>query len=70
VENNLGQKLEISLAGPTNRTFSVRARSTFSIEIQPGVYTYRVEAQGFFPETGTQEFPPGPFTWTWGKANP
>jgi hypothetical protein len=70
VENNLGQKLEISLAGPENRTFSVRARSTFTIEIQPGVYTYQMEAQGFYPETGTLELPPGPFTWTWGKANP
>ena len=67
VKNNLGKTLTITLAGPSSKKFSVNARSSFSFEIPPGVYTFRAEAQGFLPETGTQEFPPGPFTWTWGK---
>lgn len=70
VVNNLGMPLTISLAKPANKTFTVNARSTYTFEIPPGTYTYRAEAKGFYPETGLQTFPPGPFTWTWGKENP
>ena len=68
VVNNLGRTLQISIASPGNKTFSIRSHSEYSFEIAPGTYTYRAEAQGFVPETGTITFPPGPFTWTWGKA--
>ena len=71
VKNNLGRTLDISIASPGNKTFSVRSHAEYSFEIAPGTYTYRAEAQGFYPETGTITFPPGPFTWTWGKeSNP
>jgi hypothetical protein len=70
VVNNLGKALTISLAAPANKTFTVRPRSSYSFEIPPGTYTYRAEAQGFYPETGLQTFPPGPYNWIWGKESP
>ena len=70
VVNNLGTTLTISIAKPANKTFSVSAHSTYSFEILPGTYTYRAEAKGFYPETGTVTFTPGQFTWPWGKTNP
>jgi hypothetical protein len=67
VVNNLSRALTISLAAPANKTFTVKAHSSYTFEVPPGTYTYKAEAVGFYPETGTQTFPPGPFTWTWGK---
>jgi hypothetical protein len=70
VVNNLGVTINISISGPANKTFSVRAHSTYTFETPPGRYAFRLEAQNFYPESGYVEFTPGPFTWTWGKARP
>ena len=68
--NNLNAKINISLSGPANKTFSVNARSTYSFETPPGQYTYRFEAQNYYPETNFVTFVPGPNSWTFGKAKP
>jgi hypothetical protein len=68
VVNNLGQTINISITGPAQKTFSVRAHSEYTFETPPGQYTYRFEAQNFYPDTGYITFEPGPFTWTFGKA--
>jgi hypothetical protein len=66
--NNLAKNLKFTLSGPANKSFQVRAHSEYYFEIPPGTYTFKAEAQGFYPTSGSQTFPPGPFTWTWGKA--
>lgn len=70
VVNNLNQMINISLSGQTYKAFSVRAHSTYNFEIPPGRYAYTFEAHNFYPQTGYIEFPPGPYTWNWGKAKP
>lgn len=68
VVNNLNTTINISLSGPANKTFSVRAHSSYDFETPPGTYLYKLEAHNFYPQTGNVTFNPGPFTWTWGKA--
>lgn len=68
--NNLGRTLEVSIVGPASKTFSIRSKGSFVTEIPPGTYTYRADATGFYPVTGTVTFVPGPQPYTFGKASP
>jgi hypothetical protein len=70
VVSNLNQLINISLSGPENLSFQVQAHSKYEFETTPGRYAYRLQAKNFYDATGYVEFPPGPFTWTWGKAAP
>lgn len=70
VINNLNVPIQLSLNGAVQKSFSVRAKSSVTIEVPPGVYTYYFKATNFMPTDGKVTFPPGPFTWTWGKAKP
>jgi hypothetical protein len=70
VVNNLNVPIQLSLNGPASKSFTVRAKSSFTIEIPPGEYSYYCKATNFYPTDGKITFPPGPFTWTWGKAKP
>ena len=66
--NNIAKNIRITLMGKQPRSFQVQANSTFEFDIEPGLYEYKFEAQNFNTTHGTVEFPPGGFTWTWGKA--
>jgi hypothetical protein len=70
VINNLNVPIQLSLNGPITKSFTVRAKSSVTIEIPPGKYSYYFKATNFEPSDGTIIFPPGPFTWRWGKAKP
>jgi hypothetical protein len=68
--NNLAQNVKLTLTGPTNKSFTVQAHSTFVAQLLPGDYSYQFEAVNFISQKGWIAIPPGPgtFTWTWGKA--
>jgi hypothetical protein len=70
VVNNLNQSLKLTLIGPITKGFQVNPHSSFTVEIEPGEYSYQMSATNFNPQSGKMTFPPGPFTWTWGKAKP
>ena len=65
--NNLTTHLHISLNGPTVRSLSIAASAEHTFDIVSGEYRYEVTASGYLPAEGTITFPPGDFTWTWGK---
>jgi hypothetical protein len=70
VVNNLTKTINITISGPANKSFQVRAHSEYYFETPPGTYMFKFEAQDFYPQTGSVTFNPGPFTWTFGKAKP
>jgi hypothetical protein len=68
IVNNLNANVKMTLTGPTNKSFTINAHSTFEFEVLPGDYSYTFAAVNFVPQTGWITFPPGKFTWTWGKS--
>jgi len=70
--NNLNAGLTVNLKDPRTgtrvRSVSIFARSNATFDILAGEYNYSVIASGYVPQDGSITFPPGDFTWTWGKA--
>ena len=72
VINNLNTPLKLTLTGPTNKSFTVQAHSSFDFEAQPGDYSYVSVASNFISNTGWITIPSGfgILEWTWGKVKP
>jgi hypothetical protein len=68
VVNNLNVPIKLTLNGPTPKSFTVNAHSTFEFECLPGDYSYQFQAVGFITKTEWVTINPGKITWTWGKA--
>jgi predicted pyridoxine 5'-phosphate oxidase superfamily flavin-nucleotide-binding protein len=68
VINNLNVNLKITMNGPTPKSFTVNAHSTFEFQCLPGRYSYQAQAIGFVPNTEWITIPPGEIEWTWGKV--
>lgn len=67
--NRIAKNVRLTLIGPEQKSFQVKANSTYEFDIEPGQYEYQFEAQNFVSQNGIVVFPPGDFTWTWGKAD-
>jgi len=68
IVNNISVPITIKLRGSTPKTITISASSEVTFDIESGDYEYSFSAMGFNPNNGTHYFPPGEYTWTWGKA--
>jgi hypothetical protein len=70
--NNLSANLTVDLkdlaSGTRVRRITIYPKSNATFDILAGEYKYTITASGYVPKSGTINFPPGDFTWTWVKA--